>query len=196
MPVWGMSDVSVAGLLVGVGMAAMAAGAGDDIFVYALSVLGDGRVSVAAVRRVAHGVQAPAAAPARMPARTSAAARMCVAAPRPKCPGAMWRDMRTSRAAGISVVLVWYALIRFARWADAFAMPCCRCREMKKPYRAEAWTVRADIKAMPAMSAGISMRSRFFFIRLFRCEYVSVAACGGIGKRHAEVVAAGRSGTP
>ena len=58
---------------------------------------------------------------------------------------------------------------------------------MKKPYRAEAWTVRADIKAMPTMSAGISMRSRFFFIRLFRCEYVSVAACGGIGKRHAEV---------
>ena len=56
-----MSDVSVAGLLVGVGMAAMAAGAGDDIFVYALSVLGDGRVSVAAVRRVAHCVQAPAA---------------------------------------------------------------------------------------------------------------------------------------
>lgn len=67
---------------------------------------------------------------------------------------------------------------------------------MKKPYRAEAWTVRADIKAMPTMSAGISMRSRFFFIRLFRCEYVSVAACGGIGKRHAEVGAAGRSGTP
>ena len=59
--VWGMPDGSVAGLLVEVGMAAMAAGAGDDIFVYALSVLGDGRVSVAAVRRVAHGVQAAAA---------------------------------------------------------------------------------------------------------------------------------------
>ena len=37
------------------------------------------------------------------------------------------------------------------------------------------------------MSAGISMRSRFFFIRLFRCEYVSVAACGGIGKRHLHI---------
>lgn len=59
--VWGMSDGSVAGLLVGVGMAAMAAGAGDDISVYAPPVLGDGRVSVAAVRRVAHGVQAAAA---------------------------------------------------------------------------------------------------------------------------------------
>lgn len=59
--VWGMSDGSVAGLLVEVGMAAMAAGAGDDISVYAPSVLGDGAVVVAAVRRVAHCVQAPAA---------------------------------------------------------------------------------------------------------------------------------------
>lgn len=231
--VWGMSDGSVAGLLVEVGMAAMAAGAGDDISVYAPPVLGDGAVVVAAVRRVAHGVQAPAAVAAAAEqkhgrqrcdygygqhygqnqqhklytaergdeilqiavyravgarvlyvggldphigagtgAGTDVGAAVCCG-PYACCRSgtdASGRDMRTSRAARISVVLVWYALIRFAGWADALAMPCCRCVKMKKSYRAEAWTVRADIKAIPAMSAGISMRSRFFFIRLFRRE--------------------------